>query len=156
MKKSPAASEFAVKDPLPGAKVQTAVDDSNCNFAAHDLPGQVRVGAIFSSAVVLVLADWTRLSRAHLPRYNQRILDEFIDRQAVVVAVGQDDRGDIQIQKEAHQTAYPWKSTAMSNHTMILKPPVEKAVRILDPLCQLHLTCQQQLGRLGAEQAVSQ
>ncbi len=39
----PAAVELAVRDPLPGAKVQPAVGHRDYNLAAHDLPFQVRV-----------------------------------------------------------------------------------------------------------------
>jgi hypothetical protein len=43
---------LASKDPLPGAKVEAAVGDSNHHLAAHNLPLQVGVGIILTGAVV--------------------------------------------------------------------------------------------------------
>jgi hypothetical protein len=40
------AVEFAVEDPLPRAKVQTAVGHRNDDFAAHDPPLQMSIGMV--------------------------------------------------------------------------------------------------------------
>jgi hypothetical protein len=61
----PPSIELAIKDPLPGAKVEAAVGHRDHRLAAHDLLLEVRVGGpvpsfrtgVLASAVVLVLAD---------------------------------------------------------------------------------------------------
>ena len=50
------AVELAVKDLLPGAKLETALGHCNHHLAAHDLPFQVSVGIVLAGAIVLILA----------------------------------------------------------------------------------------------------
>src|SRR5213083_528500 len=52
---SAAPVKFAVEDLFPGTEVQFALGDSNDDLATHDLPLQVRVGVVFTGAVVLIL-----------------------------------------------------------------------------------------------------
>jgi hypothetical protein len=42
----PPPVKFAVEDPLPRAKVESAVGHGDDDFAPHDLPLQVRVGIV--------------------------------------------------------------------------------------------------------------
>jgi hypothetical protein len=53
----PPAVKLPVKDPLPGAKIETAVGYRDDDLAAHYLPFQMRVRVILAGAVVPVLLD---------------------------------------------------------------------------------------------------
>ena len=52
---APATVELAVEDLFPGAEVEFAFGDGNDDFPPHDLSFQVRVGVVFTGAVVPVL-----------------------------------------------------------------------------------------------------
>ena len=49
-----AAVEFAVKDLLPGAKVQLAIGNGHYHFPAHDLALQMGVGIVLPHVVALL------------------------------------------------------------------------------------------------------
>jgi hypothetical protein len=53
----PPPIKLPVKDPLPGAKVESAVRHRNDHLPPHHLPLQVRVCIVLASAIVLVLAN---------------------------------------------------------------------------------------------------
>ena len=52
---APAPIEFAIKNLLPGAKVQFALRYRHHHLAPHDLPFQVRIGIVLTRAIVSVL-----------------------------------------------------------------------------------------------------
>lgn len=61
---SPARSELAVEDLLPGAKIELALGDGDDQIAAHDLALHVGVGVVFAGAVMVVLGGrcvWRQL-----------------------------------------------------------------------------------------------
>jgi hypothetical protein len=53
----PPAVEFPVKDLLPRAKVEPPVGDCHDHLAAHDLPLEMCISIILTSAIVAVAAD---------------------------------------------------------------------------------------------------
>jgi hypothetical protein len=53
----PSAVEVAVKDMLPGAKIETSVDHGDNHFAAHDLTFHMSVSVVFAGVIVPALTD---------------------------------------------------------------------------------------------------
>jgi hypothetical protein len=91
---------LALKDPLPGAKVQSTLCDRDHDFAAHDLPLQMRVGIVLAGAVVQpapgpAMADrcvWRQPFKPHLVIVVQAtlvVVDEYAGRNVLRIYQGQ-------------------------------------------------------------------
>src|SRR5207248_8478715 len=103
-------------DLFPGSEVEFAVGDGHDNLAAHDLPFQMRIGVVFTGAVMLV--DAGRLVGGQF--FQPHVI---IVVKPVLIVVNKNGRGDV----HGVDQAKPFGNTATTNEFLNLGCDVDEA-----------------------------